>query len=131
MFVKKCLTGLAALLAMIVVVNTAGSLSVFAVESGAATQPMETVKDIEVELYDDYFNPKVITISNGRTTKLILKNKGRKEHTFTVEKLGIDVEIQPGKETTITVQPKISGIYELICRYHINEGMTGKVIVKK
>lgn len=129
MFVNKCLAGLVVLLAMIVVVNTAGSIGVFA-ESGVVSQPMETVKDIEVELNDNYFNPKVITISNGRTTTLILKNKGKKEHTFTVEKLGIDAEVQPGKEITITVQPKKPGTYELICRYHFHEGMAGKVIVK-
>ncbi|MBA9026834.1 cupredoxin domain-containing protein [Peribacillus huizhouensis] len=129
MFVKKCLTGLVVLLAMIVFVNTSGSIGVFA-DSGVVTQPMETVKDIEVEINDDYFNPKVITISNGRTTTLILKNKGKKEHTFTVEKLGIDAEVQPGKEKTITVNPEKPGTYELICRYHFNEGMVGNVIVK-
>ena len=129
MSVKKWLTGLVVLLAMIVVVTTPGSLGVFA-ESGAVTQPIETVKAIEVELNDDYFNPKVITIPNGRTTTLILKNEGKKEHTFTVEKLRIDAEVQPGKEKTITVNPKKPGTYELICRYHFREGMVGKVIVK-
>lgn len=129
MFVKKCLTGLAVLLAMIVVVNTAGSLGVFA-ESIVVTQPMETVRELEVELNDDYFNPKDITIPSGTATTLVLKNKGKKEHTFTVEKLGIDAEIQPGKEKTITVKPKQPGTYELICRYHFQEGMVGKVIVK-
>ncbi|NWQ41059.1 cupredoxin domain-containing protein [Bacillus sp. EB106-08-02-XG196] len=128
MFVKKGLTGLVVLLALIMVVATPGSLGVFA-ESGIVTQPTETVKAIEVELNDDYFNPKVITISNGRTTTLILKNKGKKEHTFTVEKLGIDAEVQPGKEKTITVKPNKPDTYELICRYHFNEGMVGKVIV--
>lgn len=129
MSVKKWLTGLVILLAMIVVVTTLGSIGVFA-ESGVVTQPMETVKAIEVELNDDYFNPKVITIPNGRTTTFILKNEGKKEHTFTVEKLGIDAEVQPGKEKTITVKPKKPGTYELICRYHFQEGMVGKVIVK-
>lgn len=129
MFVKRCLRRLVVLLAMIVVVNVAGSLGVFA-ESSVVTQPMETVKDIEVELDDDYFNPKVITISNGRATTVKLKNKGKKKHTFTVEKLGIDVEVQPGKEKSITVNLKNPGTYELICRYHFHEGMVGKVIVK-
>lgn len=128
MSVKKWLTGLVAFLAMIVVVTTSGSLGVFA-ESDVVTQPMEKVKAIEVELNDDYFNPKVITIPNGRTTTLILKNEGKKEHTFTVEKLGIDAEVQPGKEKTITVKPEKPGTYELICRYHFQEGMVGKVIV--
>ena len=129
MSVKKWVTGLAVLLAMIVVVTIPGSLGVFA-ESSVVTQPKETVNAIEVELNDDYFNPKVITIPNGTTTTLILKNKGKKEHTFTVEKLGIDVEVQPGKEKTITVTPNMPGTYELICRYHLQEGMVGKVIVK-
>ncbi|MED1625076.1 cupredoxin domain-containing protein [Bacillus pseudomycoides] len=129
MSVKKWLTGLVVLLAMIVVVTTPGSLSVFA-ESGDVTQLIESVKVIEVELNDDYFNPKVINIPIGRTTTLILKNQGKKEHTFTVEKLRIDAEVQPGKEKTITVKPKKPGTYELICRYHFQKGMDGKIIVK-
>ncbi|MBP0726951.1 cupredoxin domain-containing protein [Bacillus sp. RG28] len=128
MSVKKWLTGLAVLLAMIVVTTTLGSLGVFA-ESGVLTQPMETVKAIEVKINDDYFNPNAITILNGKATPLILKNEGNKEHTFTVKKLGIDVEVQPGKEKSITVKPKMPGTYELICRYHFEKGMVGKVIV--
>ena len=128
MFVKKWLIGLVVLFPMFVVMITLGSLGVFA-ESSVVTQPMETMK-IEIELNDDYFNPKDITLPNGRTTTLILKNKGKKEHTFTVENLRIDVEVQPGKEKTITVNPKEPGTYELICRYHFNQGMVGNVIVK-
>ncbi|PFK31229.1 cytochrome B [Bacillus cereus] len=129
MSVKKWLARLVVLLAIIMVVTTLGSLGVFA-ESGVVTQPIESVKVIEVELNDDYFNPKVITIPIGRTTTLKLKNQGKKEHTFTVEKLGIDAEVQPGKEKTITVKPKKPGTYELICRYHFQKGMDGQVIVK-
>lgn len=129
MSVQKWVTRLVALLAMFVVVATLGSLSVFA-ESDVVTQPVKTVKAIEVQLNDDYFNPKVITIPNGITTTLILKNKGKEKHTFTVEKLGIDAEVYPGNEKTITVNPKQPGTYGLICRYHFREGMVGKVIVK-
>ena len=122
MYVKKWLIGLVVLLAMTVVVTTLGSLSVFA-EFGAVTQPIESENTIEVELNDDYFNPKVITIPYGRMTTLILKNKGTKKHTFTVEKLGIDAEVEPGKEKTITVRPEKTGTYDLICRYHLAGGM--------
>lgn len=127
MSVKKRVIGLVVVLAMFGVVTTLGSFGVYA-ESGVVAQP--TMKSIEVELNDDSFNPDVITIPNGTATTLILKNKGTKEHTFTVEKLGIDAEVQPGKEKTITVQPKQPGTYELICRYHFQEGMVGKVMVK-
>lgn len=127
MSVKKWVSGLVVVLATVVVVTTLGSFGVSA-ESRVVTQP--AVKSIEVELNDDFFNPEVITIPNGTATTLILKNKGKKEHTFTVEKLGIDAEVQAGKEKTITVQPKQPGTYELICRYHSQEGMVGKVIVE-
>ena len=116
--------GLVVLCAMVIGVMTSGSLGVLA-ESDVVRQ-----KAIEVQLNDDYFNPETITIPSGKTTTLILKNEGQKEHTFTVEKLGIDAEVQPGKEKTITVKPQNSGTYELICRYHFNSGMVGKVIVK-
>lgn len=127
MSMKKWVKGLVVVLATVVVVTTLGSFGVSA-ESRVVTQP--AVKSIEVELNDDFFNPEVITIPNGTATTLILKNKGKKEHTFTVEKLGIDAEVQAGKEKTITVQPKQPGTYELICRYHFQEGMVGKVIVE-
>ena len=127
MSVKKWVTGLVVMLATVVVVTSLGSFGVSA-ESRVVAQP--AVKSIEVELNDDFFNPEAITIPNGTATTLILKNKGKKEHTFTVEKLGIDAEVQAGKERTITVQPKQPGTYELICRYHFQEGMVGKVIVE-
>ncbi|CAM3767949.1 cupredoxin domain-containing protein [Mesobacillus thioparans] len=128
MSLKKCVTGLIFFLAMFLVVTTFGIQGGFA-ETGVITKPMENVKVIEVELNDDYFNPKEITISNETTTTLILKNKGKKEHTFTVEKLGIDIELQPGKAKNISVKPEQKGTYELKCRYHFQEGMVGKVNV--
>ncbi|TWE03411.1 plastocyanin [Peribacillus frigoritolerans] len=127
MSVKKWVTGLVVMLATVVVVTSLGSFGVSA-ESRVVAQPAG--KSIEVELNDDFFNPEAITIPNGTATTLILKNKGKKEHTFTVEKLGIDAEVQAGKAKTIIVQPKQPGTYELICRYHFQEGMVGKVIVE-
>ncbi|MFB5251996.1 cupredoxin domain-containing protein [Bacillus mycoides] len=123
MSVKKQLTGLIISLAMILVMTTLGSLRVLA-ESDVVRQP------IEVELNDDYFNPNVITVPVGKTTTLLLKNKGNRDHTFTVKKLGIDAEVPSGKEKTITVKPETPGTYELICRFHYLKGMDGKVIVK-
>ncbi|WP_243494447.1 cupredoxin domain-containing protein [Priestia aryabhattai] len=124
MSMKKWLTRWVILFAMLIGVINSAALGVLA-ESDVVRQ-----KAMEVQLNDDYFNPETITIPSGKTITLILKNKGQKEHTFTVEKLGIDAEVQPGKEKTITLKPQNSGTYELICRYHFNSGMVGKVIVK-
>ncbi|MEH7383308.1 cupredoxin domain-containing protein [Bacillus sp. JJ1533] len=117
----KWLTSLSVMLVLFVV----GSIGVF-----AETQPLEPMKKFEVQLNDDYFNPKDITIPQGKPIVLVLKNTGVKEHTFTVEKLGIDYELKPKQIKIVTVGPKTAGTYELICRYHAKEGMVGRVIVK-
>ncbi len=124
---KKWFIRLVILLAMMVVATTPGSLHVFAESDAVKLAPANA---IEVELNDNYFNPKVITIPNGKSTTLVLKNRGKKEHTFTVDQLGVDAEVQPGSEKTITVTPKNPGTYELVCRYHLQQGMVGKVVVQ-
>ncbi|WP_129111082.1 cupredoxin domain-containing protein [Bacillus toyonensis] len=129
MSMNKWLFRLLGLFVMIVSVITLDFINVVA-SANVVTQPIEATKVIEVELNDDYFNPNVITIPIEETTTLLLKNKGRNEHTFTVKKLGIDVVVESGKEKNITVKPKNTGTYELICRYHLLKGMEGKVIIK-
>ncbi|PEF47200.1 cytochrome B [Bacillus anthracis] len=129
MSINKWLFRFIRFLVMFVGVITLNSLNVFATVN-VVTQHVESAKVIEVELNDDYFKPNVITIPIEESTTLLLKNKGKSEHTFTVKKLGIDVVVASGKEESITVKPTSTGTYELICRYHLLKGMDGKVIVK-
>ena len=128
MIIRRWLTGVILFLTAVLLIATPGSNLVFA-ESGTS-QADDRAPSIVVELNDDYFNPKNITIPNGTKSTLVLKNKGSKPHTFTVKMLNIDVEVQPGKETTITLDPKQANTYDLTCKYHFNVGMVGKVIVK-
>ncbi|TCW47781.1 cupredoxin-like protein [Bacillus thuringiensis] len=129
MSMNKWLFLFTSFLVMIVGMITLGSFHVFA-SVNTVTQPIDSRTVIEVELNDDYFSPNIITIPIEESTTLLLKNKGKNEHTFTVKKLGIDVVVESGKEKNITVTPKNTGTYELICRYHLLKGMEGKVIVK-
>ncbi|CAM4022236.1 cytochrome B [Bacillus luti] len=129
MSMNKWLFRFICLLVMIIGIITFSSFHAFA-SVNVVTQPAEPAKVIEVELNDDYFKPNVITIPIDESTTLLLKNKGKNEHTFTVKKLDVDVVVEPGKEKNITVKPKNTGTYELICRYHLLKGMEGKVIVK-
>lgn len=85
MSMNKWLFPLLGLFVMIVSVITLDSINVVA-SANVVTQPIESTKVIEVELNDDYFNPNVITIPIEETTTLLLKNKGKNEHTFTVKK---------------------------------------------
>jgi plastocyanin len=127
--VKKRVAGIVVLFGLIMATLTSGSIDILAA-SIDGSEPTEKAGSIVIELNDDFFNPKEIMIPSGTTTTLILKNKGKKKHTFTVENLGVDTEVQPGQETSITVEPKQPGTYDLICRYHYQEGMVGKIIVK-
>ena len=113
---------------MLVVITTLNSLNVFASVNNLA-QPIASAKVIEVELNDDYFNPNVITIPINESTTLLLKNKGKSEHTFTI-KNSVLMSSSSQEKKNITVKPNSAGTYELICRYHLLKGMEGKVIVK-
>ncbi|MEQ3591419.1 cupredoxin domain-containing protein [Bacillus albus] len=129
MSMNKWLFRFTGLLVMIVGMTTFSSFHGFA-SVNVVTQPIDSTKVIEVELNDDYFQPNVITIPIEESTTLLLKNKGKHEHTFTVKKLDIDVVVEPGKDKNITLKPTSTGTYELICRYHLLKGMEGKVIIK-
>lgn len=100
MSMNKWLFRFTSFLMMIVGMITFSSLHTFA-SVNVVTQPTDSTKVIEVELNDDYFNPNIITIPIEESTTLLLKNKGKNEHTFTVKKLGIDVVIEPGKEKVL------------------------------
>ena len=128
MSINKWLFRFIGFLVMLVVITTLNSLNVFASVNTLA-QPIASAKVIEVELNDDYFNPNVITIPINESTTLLLKNKGKSEHTFTV-KNSVLTSSSSQEKKNITVKPKSAGTYELICRYHLLKGMEGKVIVK-
>ncbi len=75
------------------------------------------------------FNPADITVKVGETVTLKLTS-GNEFHSFTVDELGIDVEVDAGttEETTFTFSD--AGTYELICIPHESLGMVGKIIVQ-
>ncbi len=88
MSMNKWLFQFICLLVMIIGIITFSSFHAFA-SVNVVTQPVEPAKVIEVELNDDYFKPNVITIPIDESTTLLLKNKGKNEHTFTVKNLAL------------------------------------------
>ena len=51
-------------------------------------------------------------------------------HTFTVEALGIDEDVNPGKSVEFTYTFDKAGTYDLICIPHQTLGMTGSITVR-
>src|SRR6185503_129854 len=50
---------------------------------------------VEIELYDDYFEPTVLKGKPGQKVELELKNEGNNPHTLTISDQMVDQEVQP------------------------------------
>lgn len=84
-----------------------------------------TGSEIEVELDDFYFGPTFIKASPSTTITVQLKNEGTSPHTFTIDSLGVDEELQPGDSTDVSVDLPASGATAFYCRFHQSQGMQG------
>jgi uncharacterized cupredoxin-like copper-binding protein len=105
-----------------------GSPSPGASPAGKASATPAAAAPVTVELEDIKFVPPDITVPANSPTKVTLKNTGASPHTFTVEDLGIDEELQPGETREIEINAA-AGSYELICKIpgHAAAGMVGTV----
>jgi plastocyanin len=72
------------------------------------------------------FSPSTITVKEG--TQLPIENTATFDHTFTVMGTDIDVVTMGGQSAQATIDLK-PGTYPFICRFHVNSGMTGTLIV--
>jgi plastocyanin len=96
-------------------------------DHGEATVTGET--SIEVEQDDFYFGPTVLTGSAGQDLTIELKNEGSVAHTFTIDSLNVDVEVQPDESKNVSVTFPQSGFTEFYCRFHRTSGMVGELTV--
>ena len=97
----------------------------------------KTVKKgkISIEADDFYFKPTFEKSALGSTVTVKLKNEGKTQHTFTIDSLGIDTVLDPGKKATVTVTLPTDGALGFYCRFHgpnaSNQGMQGAFFSKK
>ena len=84
---------------------------------------------VSLEADDFYFEPKEIRARAGQPLTLRIANEGKAAHTFTIASLGVDVELGPGDERTVTLTP--TGEAEFVCRFHQAQGMTGKIVIAR
>lgn len=85
-------------------------------------------KSIDVEMDDDYFEPSYIKAPAGASITVELENEGSSAHTFTVDSLGIDQQVDPGQkaEVKVTMPKSPAGFH---CNFHGSMGMQGGLIV--
>ncbi|HEV2106688.1 MAG TPA: cupredoxin domain-containing protein [Thermomicrobiales bacterium] len=103
-------------------------------EADATPEPgssPETGVEVTVESVDIDFNPNEFTIPANTDVTVHLPNNGAAPHTFTIDELGIDVELAPGEEQMITINAP-AGTYEYYCAVpgHAEAGMVGTMTVE-
>ena len=97
----------------------------------AAGEAPDAATAQNVTSFDIYFEPKEITIPANSDVPFTLPNDGAAAHNFSVDELGISIDLAPGstEETVINAPP---GTYEYYCNVpgHKEAGMVGTLIVE-
>ena len=86
---------------------------------------------IEVELDDFYFGPTFMQAQPGATVTVTLNNEGDAPHTFTIDDLDVDEEVEPGDSREVEVALPDDGATLFDCRFHIAQGMQGAFFFKE
>jgi len=68
-------------------------------------------------------------IAPGRD--LVVKNVGRNRHNVSIPALAFDRDVAPGGQVVVEdIGSRLGpGRYELICRIHLDRGMTGVIVI--
>lgn len=85
---------------------------------------------VEVTSNDIFFEPKDLTIPANTDVKFVLPNVGAAAHDFSIDALGVSIDIPPGQTKEIIVNAP-AGTYEFYCNVpgHKQAGMVGTLTV--
>jgi plastocyanin len=67
------------------------------------------------------FTPSTLRVAPGAHT-IVVRNAGKLTHTFSLNALGREVTVHPGKSRTLTVDVQ-PGTYRYVCRILDHEGL--------
>jgi len=99
-------------------------------EQAAAGAGAGASEAVEVESYDIYFEPDELSIPADTDVNVRLPNAGAALHNFSIDELGIDVDIAPGATEEVVINAP-AGEYEYYCNVpgHKPAGMSGTLTV--
>jgi plastocyanin len=86
---------------------------------------------VEIEMYDNYFEPTILEGKPGQKVTIELKNEGEAAHTFTISEQSIDQEVQPADEAESEVTFPESGELTFTCKFHESSGMVGELVASE
>jgi len=97
----------------------------------AAGGAQASTKPVEVTAQDIFFEPKELSIPANTDVTVSLPNKGAAAHNFSIDALGISVDIAPGATEEVVINAP-AGTYEYYCDVpgHKQAGMVGTLTVE-
>ncbi len=95
-----------------------------------ATRPA-AANTVTIEAVDINWNQKEVTIPVHTDVRVMLPNLGQAPHNFSIDALGISVDLPVGQTVETTVNAP-AGTYEFFCNVpgHAPAGMVGTLIVQ-
>ena len=115
-----------------VAIGAGGLMVAGAVVSIVALVGIESVPsrpgDIRVAAEDIEFQPSAISASGARLS-VHITNRDDTRHTFTIDELGVDLNVPPNSTQRITFAAD-PGAYRFYCRPH-TPGMEGELVVRR
>src|SRR5687768_14233615 len=103
-----------------------------ATPAGTGDERTTAAMAVDVVSYDIYFKPSEVTIPANTDVTVNLPNEGVTPHNFSIDSLGIDVDIAPGATEQVVINAP-AGEYEYYCNVpgHKQAGMVGTLIVSE
>lgn len=90
---------------------------------------------VEIALEEYKFVPDAISVRPGEKVRFVLTNRGKEDHEFEGEAIGIEeIVVPPGKRREMSwTAPAKTGTYDVVCDLpgHLEKGMILKVTVKE
>jgi plastocyanin len=109
---------------------------------GATTAPRapatlgEPTREIEVDMFENYFDPEQITVAVGETVRIEAHNRGTAIHNLIVEAEEVEgrnfstaILVNPGDSSDFVMSISKAGTYRFYCSFHLPD-MVGTVTVE-
>jgi plastocyanin len=87
--------------------------------------------EFALELDDFYFGPTYVKVTSGQTLTIELENEGDAPHTFTIDAIGVDEQVEPGQAATVEVELPDAEAVAFYCKFHKERGMQGAFYVRE
>ena len=97
--------------------------------ASSAAAGREVIVELKDEGGDYAFAPAELAFSVGETVTFKMTSQNE-FHSFTVDDLGIDMEVEAGETGTLNFTFDKAGTYEVICIPHESLGMVGTITVQ-